>query len=200
MLETTSVRDDSELALRLDHARSDREPVHETRAHAVSGRGIVHMPLHHNGSRPPLATEEQVPSHLPALPVLLGLQYLRGQTHGWHARGTTPDHCAHELPDVLASLQRLAIAAQAAGLSGFAGLCQRVSEQFERLCPEGRISNSAAQLFVTWTLNADRYLRKPASRTLIATLVAQLGVPQWPSPLAAREQDRFIQEMLAPFA
>jgi hypothetical protein len=158
------------------------------------------MPLDHSATHDSLTVEEALPSSLPAFQVLLGLQYLRGQTHHWHSRGLSPDHGAHELPDVLASVHRLTIIAQAAGFGGFAGLCQRVAEQFERLCPEGRVSNSAAHLFTSWTHNADRYLRKPSSRTLIATLVSQLGVAEWPSPLPAREQDRFIHDMLAPFA
>jgi hypothetical protein len=158
------------------------------------------MPLDHAASYLPLPADEGLPTSLPAFQVLLALQYLRGQTHRWHSHGMSPDHGEHELSDVLASLRRLATTGQAAGFSAFAGLCQRVAEQFERLCPEGRVSSSAAQLFVHWTHNADRYLRKPASRTLIATLVSQLGVPEWPAPLPAREQDRFIHEMLAPFA
>jgi hypothetical protein len=165
----------------------------------LSGRGTL-MSLDRSASHAPLASEEELPTSIAAFPVLLALQYLRGQTHGWQSRGITPDHDTHELPEVLASLQRLAIAAQAAGFSGFAKMCLRVAEQLERLCPESRISNSAAQLLVTWIHNADRYLRKPSSRTLIATLVSNLGVPEWPAPLAAREQDRFIHEMLAPFA
>ena len=158
------------------------------------------MPLDHGASNHPLTVDEETPTSLPAFRVLLCLQYLRGQTHAWTTRGTAPEQDARELPEVLASLQRLTIAAQTAGFSGYAGVCLRVAEQFEELCPEGRVSNGAAQLFVSWTRNADRYLRKPSSRTLIATLVSQLGAAEWPSPLPAREQDRFIHEMLAPFA
>jgi hypothetical protein len=158
------------------------------------------MPLDHSASYDAPLTEDEMPTTLAAIPVLLRLQYLRGQTHRWQTRGTTPDHAAHELPDALSGLQGLSIVAQSAGFSGFAGLCLRFAEQFEQLCPQGRVSNSAAQLFISWAHNADRYLRKPSSRTLIATLVSRLGAAEWASPLPAREQDRFIHEMLAPFA
>lgn len=158
------------------------------------------MPLDHSAAYNALLSDDELPSNLAAIPVLLRLQYLCGQTHRWKMRGTTRDQGTHELPDVLSGLQGLSIVAGAAGFSGFAGLCLRVSGQFELLCPEGRVSNSAALLFVSWAHHADRYLRKPSSRTLIATLVSQLGAAEWASPLPAREQDRFIQEMLAPFA
>jgi hypothetical protein len=165
----------------------------------LSERGIL-MPLDHSASQPPRDSEAEMPTSIAAFPVLLALQYVRGQTHGWLSRGVTPGQGVHELPDVLASLQRLAVAGQAAGFSGFARMCLRVTEQLERLCPESRVSNAAAQLLIGWIHHADRYLRKPSSRTLIATLVSQMGSPQWPAPLPAREQDRFIHEMLAPFA
>jgi hypothetical protein len=97
-------------------------------------------------------------------------------------------------------LRGLSIAAQSAGFSGFATVCTRVAEQFVPMCADGRISAEAARLFSAWTHNADRYLRKPSSRTLIATLVSQLGGNEWAQPLPARDQDRYIQEMLAPYA
>ncbi|MGA3158767.1 MAG: hypothetical protein ABSE43_14460 [Steroidobacteraceae bacterium] len=158
------------------------------------------MPLNHSAAYDALLSGDELPSNLAAIPVLLHLQYLCGQTHRWKMRGTTRDQGTHELPDVLSGLQGLSIVAKAAGFGGFAALCLRVYGQFEQLCPDGRVSNSAAQLLVGWTHHADRYLRKPSSRTLIATLVSQLGAAAWASPLPAREQDRFIHEMLAPFA
>jgi hypothetical protein len=154
----------------------------------------------HGISYTPRATTDEMPTYFPAIQVLLRLQYLRGQTHHWHVRGSMPDHSVHEWPDALAALQGLSIAAHAAGFGAFSGLCLRVAEQFEQMCPEGRISNSAARLFTTWMQDADRYLRRPSSRTLIAAMVSHLGAAQWALPLPAREQDRFIHELLAPFA
>lgn len=150
-------------------------------------------------SHPQPAVEDEMPTSLPAFQVLLRLQYLRGQTHRWQVPGALPAPAAQEIPEILAALRGLSVAAQAAGFTGFAGLCTRVAEQFMPMCSEPRVSSRAASLFVTWTHNADRYLRKPSSRTLIAALVSQLGATEWSVPLTARDQDRFIQEMLAPF-
>lgn len=141
-----------------------------------------------------------MPTSLPAFQVLLRLQYLRGQTYRWHLPGAVPGQAVQEMPEILAALRGLSIASQSAGLSGFAALCTRVAEQFVPMCTDLHVSSRAAQLFVTWMQNADRYLRKPASRTLIAALVSQLGAADWSKPLTARDQDHFIQEMLAPFA
>lgn len=168
--------------------------------HSKGDSRILQLPADHRSPLHSPVTEDEMPTSLPAFQVLLRLQYLRGQTHCWQRRGLIPDRRALELPEVLTAMQGLSVAAQTAGFVGFAKLCLRLSEQLVQSCPEGRVSNTTAQLFMTWSYNADRYLRKPSSRTLIASLASQLGATAWGSSLPAREQDRYIQEMLAPFA
>jgi hypothetical protein len=96
-----------------------------------------------------------------AFQVLMRVQYLRTQVHGWSRSAGA--HGAARMNEIELGLRGLSVAARAAGLSVYEQTCQRLAAHLDSLYRQGGVSAHLLAQLLEWLTASACQLRRPGS-------------------------------------